>query len=308
MKIVIAHPNAATGERWCHELSQRLPQAQVRSWPTDWSEADYAIAWKPADDFFQRLRIGKTLFCAGAGVDHLLRLPGLPAQLPLVRVEDAGMGIQMVHYCVLEVLRVHRRDDDYARQQRERTWHELDYESPAAFTIGVFGIGALGAQVAQALRALGFTVIGYSRSPRELDGVRCYSGDTGLTEFLARSRMLVLLAPHTPDTENFFNQRRLAMLPHGAWLVNAARGALVVEQDLLAALDCGALAGATLDVFHTEPLPTQHPFWTHPRVRVTPHCAAATVIDETAAQIAGKIEQLERGEPVSGLVDRRRGY
>ncbi|MEK9720143.1 MAG: glyoxylate/hydroxypyruvate reductase A [Quisquiliibacterium sp.] len=308
MKIVIAHPDDNANALWCQDLSQRLPKAQVRSWPVDWSEADYAIAWKPAADFFQKLSIGRALFCAGAGVDHLLRLPGLPAQLPVVRVEDAGMGIQMVHYCLLEALRVYRRDDDYARQQRQRHWHDFDYDPPSAFTVGVFGIGALGAQVAQALRGLGFTVIGYSRSQRTLEGVECYSGTDGLSAFLARCRMLVLLAPHTPDTENFFDQARLAMLPRGAWLVNAARGALVVDNDLLDALDCGALAGASLDVFHTEPLPKQHRFWTHPQVRITPHCAAATVLEETASQIAGKIAQLERGEPVSGLIDRQRGY
>ena len=308
MKIVIAHPDPAAGERWCAELSPRLPQAQLATWPTDWTQADYAIAWKPADDFFTRLQIDRALFSAGAGVDHLLRLPALPAQLPIVRVENAGMGLQMVHYCALEALRVYRQDDAYAQQKADRRWFDRELESPARFTIGVFGLGVLGAQVAQALRDLGFTVIGHSRSPRSLPGIECYAGDAGLEPFLRRCQMLVLLAPHTSQTENLFDSHHLAMLPQGAWLVNAARGALVVETDLMLAIDSGHLAGATLDVFQTEPLPETHPFWVHPKIRITPHSAAATLIDETAEQIVGKIRSLERGETVSGVVDRARGY
>jgi len=308
MRVVVVHPQADTCARWSAALGERLPDAQVRPWPVDWPDTDFAVAWNPPDAFFEGIRVKEALFCAGAGVDRLLRHPGLPAALPVVRVEDAGMGLQMAEYCCQEVLRVFRRQADYELQQRERVWRELEPLPRERFEIGIVGMGVLGGQVARALRVFGFPLLGYSRTPRSVEGVECLSGAEALPRFLGRCRVLILLAPLTPETDSLFDARRLAMLPRGAWLVNVARGALVVDGDLVEAIDRGRLAGATLDVFRTEPLPAEHPFWGHPRIRITPHVSAVTLIDETADQIAGKIRRLRRGEAVSGVVDRTRGY
>jgi len=308
MRIVVVHPQPEVAARWSDALAARLPEARVSPWDAGCEHADFAVAWNPPDAFFARTRVGAALFSAGAGVDRLLQRPGLPRDLPVVRVEDAGMGAQMAEYCCHEVLRVFRQAPQYESQQRERIWRELEPRSREAFEVGIFGLGVLGEQVARALGCLGFPVVGYSRSPRGVEGVDCLSGPAALQEFLGRCRALILLAPLTPQTDSLFDAARLAMLPEGAWLINVARGALVVDEDLLQALDRGHLAGATLDVFRTEPLPAEHPFWGHPKIRITPHVSAVTLIEETAAQIAGKIRRMNRGEPITGVIDRSRGY
>ncbi|MCM5571489.1 glyoxylate/hydroxypyruvate reductase A [Burkholderiaceae bacterium FT117] len=308
LRISIAHPEAEARERWCAALSQLLPAASVEGWRPGAEPADYAVSWYPEPGFFGGQTRLRALFSAGAGVDHLLRHPDLPSALPIVRLEDAGMAEQMVEYCLHEVLRVQRRVNDYEALQRERRWEELRSLRREELPIGVFGLGVLGEQVARAFAALGYPVRGFSRSPKAIDGVECFDDRHGLRAFLEGCRVLVLLAPLTPDTRDLFDAERLGWLPQGAWLVNVARGGLVVDEALLAAADSGRLAGATLDVFREEPLPAAHPFWGHPRIRMTPHVSAVTLPEVSARQVAAKIEALERGEPVSGLVDRRRGY
>lgn len=308
MRIVVVHPQPQVARRWSDALSARLPDARVHPWDPGCEQADFAVAWNPPDAFFERTRIGTALFSAGAGVDRLLLHPGLPGDLPVVRVEDAGMGAQMAEYCCHEVLRVFRQAPQYESQQRERIWRELEPPSRDRFEVGIFGLGVLGEQVARSLRGFGFPLVGYSRSPRRIEGVDCLSGPAALPAFLGRCRVIVLLAPLTAQTDGLFDAERLAMLPEGAWLINVARGALIDDDALLQALDRGRLAGATLDVFRTEPLPPEHPFWGHPKIRITPHVSAVTLIEETAGQIAGKILRLRRGEPVTGVVDRSRGY
>jgi glyoxylate/hydroxypyruvate reductase A len=170
------------------------------------------------------------------------------------------------------------------------------------------GLGVLGSRVAQALRVFEFPVNGWSRSPKALDGVRGFSGREGFNDFLSASRVLVNLLPLTPDTQDILNRDTLSRLQPGGYVINVARGAHLVDEDLLALLDEGHLAGATLDVFRTEPLPAGHPFWAHPKITVTPHTSARTLRDESIAQIAGKIRALEQGEPIAGIVDPVRGY
>lgn len=308
LRIAITHPEAEARDRWCAALSALLPQARVEGWRPGAEPADYAVGWYPESGFFAGQPRLRALFSAGAGVDHLLRHPDLPAALPVVRLEDAGMAEQMVEYCLHEVLRLQRRVPDYEALQREGRWQELRALRRDELEVGVFGLGVLGAQVARAFAALGYPVRGYSRSPKAIEGVNCFDEARGLRAFLEGCRVLVLLAPLTPDTRDLFDGQRLAWLPEGAWLVNVARGALVVDEALLAALDSGRLAGATLDVFREEPLPAEHRFWTHPGVRITPHVSAVTLPEISARQVASKIAALERGEPVSGLVLRDRGY
>ncbi len=310
-RIVVTHSSESTLARWKHELERHLDADIVLSDPTRAPapvRADYAIGWRPHDDFFKVVSGLKAYFSTGAGVDFLMQHPAVPAELPIVRLEDAGMGVQMAEYCLHSVLRSFRLAADYEAQQREGAWRTLEPPARDSFTIGMFGIGVLGSEVARHLRAFGFPVIGFSRSARSAPGVECISGEERLPEFLARCRVLILLAPLTPATADLFDATRFAMLPRGAWLINVARGGLVVEEDLVAAIDSGQVAGASLDVFRTEPLPAGHPFWSHPKVRVTPHISARTLVAESAAQVADKILLLESGKPVGGLVDRKRGY
>lgn len=308
-RIAITHPDTEARDRWVAALSARLPDAEVFAWSGgDDPIADYAVGWKPPDDFFARQPRLRAFFSAAAGVDHVLRHPGLPPTLPLFRLEDAGMGIQMAQYCLHEVLRVQRRSGDFEAQQRDAVWRELPVEPPASWPVGILGLGVLGAQVAATIASAGFPVRGYAQRARKLEGVDCFDASHGLRAFLAGCRVAIVLAPLTPATVDLLDAERLSWLPRGAWLINVARGGLLVERALLEALDRGRLAGATLDVFRDEPLPPAHPFWRHPKVRVTPHVAAVTRVEASAEQVAAKLRDFERGVAVGGAVDRRRGY
>ena len=319
MRIVVAHSEAGAGRAWRDALAGCLPQASVTLDPgtpdgrdaaatPDRIPADYAVAWDPPADFFGRQPALRALFSSGAGVDHLLRHPELPAALPIVRLEDAGMAALMADYCLHALLHLAGRHDRYASQQPHAAWHEQPGFTRAELPVGVLGVGVLGAQVARHLARAGFTVRGFARTPRTIEGVEVMHGAAQWHAFLAATRVLILLAPLTPETENLIDADALARLQPGGWLINVARGALVVDDDLLAALEAGRLAGATLDVFREEPLPAAHPFWRHPCIRLTPHASAPTQVAVSAAQVAAKLVAMARGEPVGGCVDRTRGY
>lgn len=313
MRIVVAHHNPVSCERWRNALAAELADAEVVIWDESApQEATYAIAWTaPSQAFFERQRRLKAFFSTGAGVEKLLASAFMPRDLPVIRLEDAGMADQMALYCIGEALRWIRHADEYDTWQAARQWHPLAREDLAFWPVGIFGLGVLGRRVAAAFSALGFTVNGYARSPHSVPGVRPFSvagGDGELSAFLEATRILVILAPLTPQTLNRFDQPTLAQLQAGGYVINVARGDLLVDEALLALLDSGHLAGAALDVFRHEPLPSGHPFWGHPKIRVTPHVSAITVIEPSARQVAEKIRRLERGEPVSGVVDRARGY
>jgi glyoxylate/hydroxypyruvate reductase A len=198
--------------------------------------------------------------------------------------------------------------DEYELQQRERRWHTLEAHRRGDFTVGVLGLGVLGSQVARALTGFGVPVRGFSRTEKRIDGVTTFAGEAHFDEFLDGTKVLVNLLPHTPDTEGVLNRRAFDKLARGAYVINLARGPHLVDQDLLDALASGQIAAATLDVFHTEPLPRDHPFWTAPRVTITPHSSAITLREESVVQVAEKIRALSRGETIGGVVDLKRGY
>ncbi|KND54822.1 D-3-phosphoglycerate dehydrogenase [Candidatus Paraburkholderia kirkii] len=313
MKIIFYEKNADT-DAWLGGLGRELPEAGLRVWePGDTAPADYAIVWRAPRELFANRPDLKAVFNLGAGVDAILDVerkePGtLPPNAKLVRLEDSGMAQQMVEYATYCVLRYLRRFDEYEALQREGRWEKLPQHARASFTVGVLGLGVLGGKVAKGLLRLGVPARGYSRSPKAIEGVQVHAGPEQFDAFLDGVKVLVNLLPHTPDTEGILDARTFGRLARGAYLVNVARGPHLVDADLLAALDRGQIAAATLDVFHTEPLPKDHPFWTHPRISVTPHISAETLREESIVQIAGKIRALARGEPISGIVDFRRGY
>lgn len=299
MRVSVCLPAGA--EAWAQGLQQALgPGAQVSAWQSGDAPAAYALAWKPPQAFLDQQTGLRALFAGGAGVDALLGLQ-LPAGVPLIRLEDAGMGVQMAEYVLHALLRWYRGFDRYAAQAAAAAWWPHPPQRKADWTVGLLGYGQLAQPVAQALRGLGFPVQAWVRSERQAD-LPLFAGPAGLAPFLNSSRVLVALLPLTPETRHIVNAEALAQLPEGAYLINVARGGLVDEAALLEALDRGHLAGAALDVCSPEPAPPDHPFWRHPKIALTPHVAAATLRDDAVAQIAAKIQALARGEAVSGVV------
>ena len=294
-------------EPWLAALRSALPQAQVELWSPGSPQADYAVVWAPPQQFLDEQSELKAIFTIGAGVDGLLKLR-LPPQAALVRLEDAGMAVQMAEYVSHAVLRHFREFDAYEGQARQGQWLQRRAQRHADFPVGVLGLGVLGARVAQTLTQFDFPVNGWSRTAKALDGVHCYAGADQLHDFLTATRILVCLLPLTDETQGIMNQGTLSRLRAGGYVINVARGAHLVDEDLITLLDSGHLAGATLDVFRTEPLPPEHAFWKHPKIQVTPHISAHTLRLESVAQIADKIRALQRGESVAGLVNRQQGY
>jgi glyoxylate/hydroxypyruvate reductase A len=295
---------------WTRDIAAALPHAEIIVWRDGdtVTACDYAVLWAPAPALLDRLAHVKAIFLLGAGADALLKFGnGLPS-VPIVRLGDAGMAEQMADYATYAVLRYFRRFDDYERLANQGIWNPLPLHEKRDFTIGVLGLGKLGEPVARRLAELGFPVRGWSRTPKDLPGIPTCAGPDALEPFLAGTRVLVCMLPLTPATTHLLDRARLSQLPEGAYLVNVARGALVAESDLLALIRTGHIAGATLDVFRSEPLPAPHPFWGEPRITITPHVSALTLREPAVRQIAAKIGQLERGEPVADVVNRREGY
>jgi glyoxylate/hydroxypyruvate reductase A len=294
-------------EPWLAGLRTALPSAQVEVWQAGAPAADYAVVWAPPQTFFDEQLQLKGVFNIGAGVDALLKLR-LPPRATVVRLDDAGMSVQMAEYVCHAVIRHFREFDGYEADVNAGKWSYRKPRERSDFPVGVMGLGVLGERVAKALNQFEFPVRGWSRSVKVIDGVRCFAGAEQFKDFLAATKVLVNLLPLTPDTRDIMRGETLSQLQRGGYVINVARGAHLVEEDLMTLIDSGHLAGATLDVFRTEPLPTEHPFWQHPKITVTPHTSARTLRDESIAQIAGKIMALERGEPIAGIVDTVRGY
>jgi glyoxylate/hydroxypyruvate reductase len=306
---LLFHSQDDDAEAWRRQLLRRLPDLDYRVWPDvgDPAEVDAALVWRPPPGLLRSLPNLKVVLSLAAGVDALLADPTLP-DVPLCRLVDPSLTRTMSEFVLLQVLKYHRVLDTYARYQRQACWRLHLPPPPAATTVGIMGLGVLGEDAARVSRAHGFTVRGWSRTPKELAGVACFAGADGLGEFLGGTDVLVCLLPLTAETEGILDARLLARLPAGARLVNVARGRHLVEQDLIDALDRGHLAHASMDVFRDEPLPPEHPFWRHPRVDVTPHVASYGLPESAAEAVADNLRRLRDGRPLANVVDRSRGY
>jgi glyoxylate/hydroxypyruvate reductase len=295
---------------WLEGFRAVLPEAVIEVWSPGSVPADYAVVWAPPQQFFDEQTCLKGIFNIGAGVDALMSLR-LPAGVPVLRIEDAGMAVQMAEYVCYTVIQHFREFDSYAADIAQGRWSYRKPRRRNDFPVGVMGLGVLGQRVCSALAQFDFPVRGWSRSMKSLDGVQCFYGKDGFNDFLAASRILVCLLPLTPDTEGILRYETLSRLQPGAYLINVARGRHLIDEDLLALLESGRMAGATLDVFRAEPLPPAHPFWLHSKIRITPHTSARTLREESIAQIAQKIFALEGGELIAslaGVVDLKKGY
>jgi glyoxylate/hydroxypyruvate reductase A len=298
-------------EPWIKDFARNLPEAELVVWqPGEKSPAcDYAVVWSPPQAMLRELAEVKAIFLTGAGADAILKFgQALSHAIPIIRLGDAGMGLQMAEYVTHAVLRYFRRFDEYEAQARAGEWSPQPQYHREDFAVGVLGMGVLGTRVLQALREFGFPLRAWSRTEKFIDGVQCYHGADGLDTFLRGARVTVCMLPLTPETTNILNRGNMSKLPRGAYLINVARGAHLAEPDLLTLVKSGHIAAATLDVFRNEPLPVQHPFWQEPRITITPHISALTLRRESVQQIAGKIRLLERGEPVADVINRLHGY
>lgn len=296
-------------DAWRREITARLPGLEVRVWPDvgPVEDIDYALVWHPPAGELRRFPNLKFIMSLGAGVEHLLVDPDLP-QVPILRLVDKELTARMTEFVVMQVLRLHRQLPAYARQQRARLWQPLTQVGSDQRRVGMMGIGELGQAAARALVGFGFDVAGWSRTAKAIDGVFSFAGDDGLKPFLARTDILVCLLPLTAATRGVLNADALGALPDGASLINVGRGALLVEKDLIPALENGPLAEAALDVFAEEPLPAEHPFWSHSRIAITPHVASLTDPRSAADEVVNAVRRAEAGEPLPHLVELDRGY
>ena len=302
-------------ERWKARFDEVCGDRRVLQLPAanfDPAEIHYAAVWKPVPGELAAFPNLKVIFNLGAGVDALMADRSLP-DVPLVRVAVDDLTARMAEYVVLHVLMHHRQELYLRDSQRVKRWAPK-YQWPAnAISVGIMGLGTLGVSAAEVLKRIGFRVAGWSRSEREIDGIECFHGKAQLEAFLARTDILVCLLPLTPDTQHILNRELFTKLNRngplgGPVLINAGRGGLQNEKDILTCLDDGTLGGASLDVYATEPLPPDSRFWTHPKVVLTPHNAADTDPDEISKYVASQIERFEAGGALENIVDPARGY
>lgn len=309
---VLLATNKADNSLWLNLLSQGGREVVTAPDGADDPSIHYAVAWYQPHGMLGRLPNLKAIFSLGAGVDHVLSDPTLP-DLPIVRVVSENLAQHMAEYVTWRVLDHHRRGAQYRRQQVARDWTELSQPTSSETSVGFMGIGELGRVAARAVASLGFTVNGWSRRPADIPGMTTFAGAEGLPAFLAATDILVVLLPLTDATRGIITYDLLRRLRRdnaigGSVLINAGRGGLQREADILRALDEGMLGEATLDVFETEPLPAGSPLWQHPNVFVTPHAAAPSDPRALVIPMLKQMDAYDRGEPLINLVDRAAGY
>ncbi len=309
--VLVSNLQADAERRWVRLLQEAMPEESVHAavdFTGDPAAVDIVIAANPSPEKlapFGGIRFVQSLW---AGVEHLVHNPALPPAVPLARLVDPNMSRAMAEGVTAHVMALHRDHPRFARGQRERVWSKDPQKLAHERTVGFLGTGELAQACMAMLGALGFRLVGWSRSHREIAGVDTFAGAEGLAPMLAQTEILVNLVPLTATTRRLIDAGLLASLPRGSMLVNVARGGHVVDADLIAALDSGHLAEAVLDVFEVEPLPTDHPFWAHPRVHVFPHVAAQTDPVSASKIAAANVARFRRGGTPQNLVDRQRGY
>ena len=310
MPAVLFRTDNDSPDQWREALSKRIPGLDFRVWPDigDPKEIGFALVWKVPAGAYGGMTNLKAICSLGQGVDHIFAEPNLPEGAHILRIVDPWMAQAMAEWVLLQVLRFHRQGMEYEQFEREKRWVKLPAPETSTRRVGILGMGALGAQAATTIAALGFDVAGWSRTRKEIEGVTSFAGAAEFDAFLARTDILCCLLPLTPETTDLINADTMAKLPKGAFVVNSGRGAQLVEEDLLAALDSGHIAGAALDVFRTEPLPADHPFWEHPKVQVWPHVSAQTNAESGADQVAENIRRVFAGEEPFNTVSRERKY
>jgi glyoxylate/hydroxypyruvate reductase A len=297
---------------WTTPLAEMAPDLIVKVHGQDDYDPktiDYALSFRPPPGLLATFPNLRVVFSLGAGIESFLADPAYPRAVPLTRFVDHGLSRDMAHYCVMHVLIHYRRHRYFEALQREHRWRQsVAPERPEDTRIGILGLGEIGTMIAERLRDLDFAIAGWSRSAKNVRGVKSFAGADQLQPFLARSDILICVLPLTPDTRHILNKDTFAMLPKNAFVINIARGGHLKEDDLLAAIDSGHLSGAALDVFETEPLPENSPIWDHPKITMTPHVAAISDPRAMAKVAVDGIAAFESGRPLENVVDFARGY
>lgn len=309
MSLLIIHPGGKAGS-WEKRIRAMLPEAEVRVWPdTGPAEAvDYVLTWNHPPGEFRKFPRLKCIASMGAGVDHILRDEDLPPGVPVTRIVDPAMAQSMCEYVVMHVLNHCRDTFTHRRSQDRRRWAPRIPKLARNECVGIMGLGHLGRRTAEGLGHLGFRVVGWRRTHREEGAAATFAGRGELGAFLEEVSILVCMLPLTRHTRGILNRETFAALRPGAFVVNVARGEHLVEADLFEALDAGVLSGACLDVFRTEPLPPEHPFWDRPEIVVTPHVSSLTNPADVVPQVVENYRRVRQGLPPLNAVDRDRGY
>ena len=306
---IVYKSDPVRGREWATLLAEHAPDLDFRMWPDigDPAEVRYLVAWQPPSDIATLFPNLEVLFSVAAGVDQL-DLSSVPAHLPVARMVDPNLIASMAEYVVMSVLALHRDLVAYIDLQRAGKWQEMRVVPAPRRRVGIMGLGSLGMASIERLRPFGFPLSGWSRTQKQIDGVACHAGAEGLATFLAAADILVCLLPLTRETRGILDARTFAALPAGAGIVNVGRGGHLVDDDLVAALDSGHLRGAIVDVVSTEPPPAGHPFWTHPKIILTPHVASMTQPQTAAFVFLDNVRRHQPREPLLGAIDRGRGY
>ena len=296
---------------WAEHLHRQIPEISLRHWddPGDDANVKFALVWNPPPGQLKRRFPNlEYIFSLGAGVDALLDDPDLPQNVPVVRMVEEALVIGMTEYVALHTLRLHRRQRELEMQQAKRRWHQITTPLAPQRRVGFMGLGMLGSDAAKALTALRFDVASWTRTPKEMARVANFHGANSFNAFLARTEILIVLLPLTDATRGILNASLFAKLTSGAGLINAGRGGLQIEADIIAALDTGQLSEAVLDVFATEPLPANSQLWDHPKVTITPHNAAITGSSTGAREVALNLRRVLAGKQPHNIVDLNAGY
>ena len=306
---ILYRSDAERGRTWARIFAAEAPDLPFHVWPDtgDSAAVEYLIAWQPSAELLQSLPNLRVLFSIGAGVDQI-GLTQVPDRVSVVRMVEPGLVGGMVEFAAMTVLALHRNLIDYQLAQRAAVWRQMEVIPAVERRVGIMGLGVLGQAVLGALAPFGFALRGWSRTPKRLPGVACYSGPDGLDSFLGGCDILVCLLPLTSATRHIIDSRLLMRLPRGAMLANLGRGGHLDQSALLEALDSGQLSATILDVCEPEPLPAGHPFWQHPRILLTPHIAGVTRPETAARVVLDNIRRHRRGEPLRDVVDRAAGY
>jgi glyoxylate/hydroxypyruvate reductase A len=298
------------GVAWNNLLTAALGPIDFRTLRAGLGNTDdieIALAWKPTPGLLASFKNLKMIVSLGMGVDHLLADDKLP-DVRITRIMDDGLVGQMSEFAIYWTLWHHRDIEKYAASQRAKKWKPEEFVDSINRKVGVMGLGTIGQDTAQKLSMLGFPTAGWSRTAKTLPGVETFNGPDGLPKFLARTNVLVNVLPLTRETKGILDKRLFAALPKGAFVINMGRGGHMVDDDLLAAIDSGHIAGAALDVFNVEPLPADHPYWTHPKVHITPHMAGYTNPRTASPGVIDNIKALRAGQPLKNTVDAKTGY
>jgi len=297
-------------DQWRTHLAAAMPELAFRVWPDvgDPNDIEAALVWKPPAGELRKFPQLKLIVNLGAGVDSIVKDTTLPSGVPITRLADPEMGRMMSQFILAAVLRHHREFVSFARAQRERRWHYIHPHETAERTVGLMGLGQLGATAAAELARQGFQVRGWSRTEKQVPGVRCFHGQDGLAPFLNGCEILIVLLPLTAQTEGLVNASVFQQLPRGAKFISVGRGRVIDEVALVAALQSGQIAEATLDVFQVEPLPEDSPLWQMEQVLITPHLASVAIPRTAAAQVAENIQRVRAGLAPLNVVDPQRGY